>query len=334
MNLRMLLLALLPLRPVLTAISLCLLAFSPCYASADVDGRSSSPLLETRFITDKLGRTINYHISRPAHPAPLLLMIQGSGCGTIVRGEGANSTSTLYDLHGFAAEGRFTVMAVEKPFASTEANGGGAEQCGIDFNEDFTAERWLVALEAALADARRQVSFDRGRQLVFGVSEGAVMASLLASTDHKITDVIAVGGSGTTQLFDFIVGAYSNCFDRSMCLAEVEKQLAAIRMTPDSATEFAWGHPHRRWTSFFAIDPGDALLRSKARVYLAFGTADMSTPPLSQEVAVAKLLAAGRDVTVRRVPNAGHSLMLSEGDFSALDREYRRAFGWFWSFGL
>jgi acetyl esterase/lipase len=107
--------------------------------------------------------------------------------------------------------------------------------------------------------------------------------------------------------------------------------MAAIRAAPDSADQFAWGHPYRHWSSFFGVEPGDELVRSRARVYLAFGTADISTPPLSQEVAVAKLMAAGRDVTVRRVPDADHSLIAPGEDLSALDREYRRALDWFWA---
>jgi dienelactone hydrolase len=291
----------------------------------------ASSVLETHTISDHYGRPIIYHISRPAKPAPLLLVIQGSGCGAVLQGVGASAQSNLYDLQGFAAEGRFAVMAVEKPFARAEASGGSAEACGQKFNEDFTVERWLVALRAAIADARRDPIVDHRRFMVIGMSEGAVMASLLAQADKGVTDVAAIGGSGTTQIFDFMVRAYTDCFDRSVCIAEIDQQLSAIRGAPDSATQFAWGHPYRRWSSFFAVDPGTALLQSKARVYLAFGTADESTPPLSQEVAVAKLLAAGRDVTVRRVIAANHGLMLPGQDFSALEHEYRRIFDWFWS---
>lgn len=49
-------------------------------------------------------------------------------------------------------------------------------------------------------------------------------------------------------------------------------------------------------------------------------------------------MSAGRDVTVRRVPNAGHGLS-SPGpggapDFSQTDREFRLALDWFWSVPL
>lgn len=309
------------------------LSISNHWFASPAIGQEASPAfpLATHTVRDKLGRIITYHLSRPARPAPLLLMIQGYGCATVIQGQDGNRYSSLYDLLPLAAEGRFAVMAVEKPEAIANASSGTAQGCTAKFNEDFTAERWLVALRAALEDAGRQTGVDARRTVVFGGSEGAVMASLLAGRDPKITDVIAIGGSGTTQLFDFLAAAYARCFDRSRCIADVEAQVAAIRADPNNTTKLAWGHPYRRWTSFFPIEPGDELVRSKARVYLAFGTSDASTPPLSQEVAVAKLLAAGRDVTVRRVLDADHSLVGPGEDFSALDREYRKALEWFWA---
>lgn len=316
--------------PGLTMLVLLLAALFAPNAIAQETSAEASPLT-SHTITDKLGRSVTYYISHPRQPAPLLLMIQGSGCGTVLQGTGASTSSTLFDLLPFAAEGRFAVVAVEKPFAKAGATSGIALGCDVAFNEDFTAERWLVALRAALDDARRQQGVDPRRTVILGASEGAVMASVLAGHDRRVTDVIAIGGSGTTQLFDFIAAAYTRCFDRGRCIADVEKQMAAIRAAPNSPTQFAWGHPYRRWSSFFSIEPGDELVRSPARVYLAFGTADASTPPLSQEVAVAKLLAAGHDVTVRRVPDADHSLIAPGEDLSALDREYRRALDWVWA---
>ena len=157
------------------------------------------------------------------------------------------------------------------------------------------------------------------------------MAALLAANDPRITDVVAIGGSGTTQLYDFIVHAYHACFDVPRCLADVETTVRAVAGNPDSSTEFAWGHPFKRWTSFFRVDPGEELLRSKARVYIALGTADKAVPALSQEIVVAKLLAAGRDVTVRRVADADHSLRQPGAtNFADLDKEYRAALDWFW----
>ncbi len=116
-----------------------------------------------------------------------------------------------------------------------------------------------------------------------------------------------------------------------MCLTHIDEQLNAIFKDPDDSTHFAWGHPYKRWTSFLPLDPSEDLLHSKARIYWTFGTADDSTPPLSAEVALAKLRAQRRDVTVRRVADANHMLMNpSNPDISDMDREFRAALAWFW----
>jgi dienelactone hydrolase len=288
--------------------------------------------LQLHKITDRLGRPVTYYISRPKSPAPLLLMIQGSGCDPVLRTGSSGTYSTLYDLLPFAAEQPYAVIAVEKPFSGRDpsAQGGDALGCSATFNRDFTAESWLVALEAALSDARRLPWVDKRRALVLGFSEGAVMASVLASHDKQITDVAAIGGSGTTQLFDLIALAYRQCFDRSICLGDIDKSVQAIEADPENSTSFVWGHPFKRWYSFFNVDSSEELLRSTARVYLAFGTADSSVPALSEEVLVSKLLAARRDVTIRRIENAEHGLNRPEDtDLQALDTEYRAALKWF-----
>ena len=324
-----------PLRAVRVCLTIGLLCTSPAFANDS--GPKGHPVpgtpFEQREIVDDLGRTITYYVSRPRKPtAPILLMIQGSGCVPIMHVQPTGTYATLFDLGPFAEEGQFTVVAVEKPFASgTLSNSAGtARSCSTEFNNDFTAERWLVALRFALNDARKSSWVDRDRTLAFGFSEGANMADMLAGRDDSITDVIAIGGSGTTQLFDFVAKCYRS-FDASACVSETERNLEAITANPTSATEFAWGHPYKRWASFFRLDPGDELLRSKARVHIAFGTADASTPALSEEVAIAKLRLAGRDVTVRRIPDAGHTL--SDGNLRDMDREYRAALSWFWQHG-
>jgi hypothetical protein len=156
------------------------------------------------------------------------------------------------------------------------------------------------------------------------------MASVVAANDPTITDVVSISGSGTTQLFDFIAQAYRSCFDASACLADIDRTIAAIKDDPNSSTNFAWGHPYKRWTSFFAIDPGELLLKSKARIYIAIGTADDSVPAISQELLVAKLVLGRRDVTVRRVADGTHSLNRKGArNWDDLNKELQAALEWF-----
>ena len=292
--------------------------------------------LQKNEVRDELGRTVTYYVSQPPTRAPILLMVQGSGCARVLNRQGANTYSTLFNLVPYASEGRFTVVAVEKPFSgsrpgSSGSGSGTALSCTEEFNRDFTAETWLVALQATLKEVRQLPWVDPARTLVLGFSEGAVMAALLAFRDGLVTDVAAVSGSGTTQLFDLLHGAYQKCPDASPCLAEVERQARAIQADPSNATAFAWGHPYKRWGSFFGVDPAVLLMQSKARVYWAFGMADTSVPAASHESAIARLTIAGADLTVRRVPNGGHSLDVpDEKPYAGLDRELRKALDWFW----
>lgn len=224
--------------------------------------------------------------------------------------------------------------AGEKPYDGT-VNGqdpGTALPCRREFNQNFSAQTWLSALQTALEAARRLPWVDESRTLVLGISEGATMAALLAARNQYVTNVVMVGGSGTTQLYDLVVSAYQRCANVSPCLARIYSQVHDIYTYPDSATRFAWGHPYKRWASFLRIDPSEKLLRSHAHVFWAFGTDDTSTPPLSAEVAIARLQIAGCDLTVRRIPHANHMLMSrGEYDFVSTDREFRSALRWFWS---
>jgi pimeloyl-ACP methyl ester carboxylesterase len=316
----------------LLAVALVIAAVQAAPAPGAVTPLAGTPF-ERHVLTDASGREVTYYISRPRGArAPLLLRIQGSGCSPIISQRAGMTFSSEFNLMQMASEGQFATMVVEKPYAG-QASGerGTATGCSAEFNADFTAASWLAAIQASLRDARRANWIDPRRTLVMGGSEGAVMATLLAAADPGVTDVIAIGGSGTSQAYDFIVSAYTTCFDVPRCLAQAEQQLRAIAAKPDSATDFAWGHPYKRWASFFRVDPGEALLHSRARTYIAFGTADRAVPALSQEIMVAKLLAAGRDVTVRRVPDAGHGLVIPGAhDDANMDREYRAALAWFW----
>ncbi|MES2823255.1 MAG: alpha/beta fold hydrolase [Pseudomonadota bacterium] len=287
-------------------------------------------------IQDKAGRNITYYLSKSnTKGAPLLLMIQGSGCDRVFNKSPEGAYSTIFNLVSVASEDRFSVLAVEKPFSGVRQNSEGnavESTCTTDFHQDFTAVTWVAALNAAIKDAKVKLNYTPAQILIFGHSEGAGIASKVAVENSLVTHVIASGGSGISQMFDFVAFAYQNCFDRSACVDQAYRELDNINLDPQSSTKFAWGHPYKRWSSFFRLDPAENLLKAKAKVYLMFGTSDTATPALSQEIIAVKLKSAGKDITVRRIPDANH--MLQHSNFSNLDdltREYNLAFDWFWN---
>lgn len=278
------------------------------------------------------GQSTTYYLSRAKDvDAPLLVMIQGSGCDAVINIQGESSYSTIFNLFVYAQEQKFSVMAVEKPYAGVVQKEG-RRSCSAKFYDNFSAESWFSALSGSIEDAQRKLEGKSRRTLVVGVSEGATMAALLASHEDKISDVVLIGATGTTQIFDFIARDYNKCFDVSRCLGVLDDELSEIYLDPSSTNKFKWGHTHRRWSSFFKVDPSNELLKSDARLYLVFGTADDATPAISQEIIYAKMKAAGKDITVRRVADAGHGLMMHDDqNMDGLDREMRNALNWFWN---
>ncbi len=272
-------------------------------------------------VKDELSREITYYLSTPpkgseGRPLPLVLWIQGSGCDSLfTRSPDGRVGGGLQNLVLKEARGRCRVMVVEKPgvkFLDTSARPGSCEGCTDEFKYEYAADRWAVALEASLRHALTRPDIDRARVLAAGHSEGASMAAKVAADVPEITHVACLAGAGTTQLFDMAQIArreYQPGEDEAAREARVEEvyaQAAAIAAEPDSVEKSAWGHPYRRWSSFFRLSPVEELKKSRARVYLAYGTADRSVPVESNDLARAELFAAGRDVTCERVVGADH----------------------------
>jgi pimeloyl-ACP methyl ester carboxylesterase len=287
-------------------------------------------------LQDAGGPPVRYYLSRPARKAPLVLYIQGSGCIPPFVGLGTpNRYSTIYSWLPLAQQGRYAVMAVDKPYQSDtpqQGQPGSALGCAGSFNEHFSYGAWLATLKQALRHALGRPEVDARRVLVIGLSEGAPMAAGLARAFPEVTDVVLVGANGPTQLYDFAANIYRSADSdeaKLVRLQELDATYSAIAADPESTSKFAWGHPYLRWSSFFAQSTAENLAHSKARVYLASGMQDNSVPILSTEAMYAQLRSRGRDVTIRRVPLAGHGLAPEGKPTADAQKEYDAFMAWF-----
>ncbi|WP_229411122.1 MULTISPECIES: S9 family peptidase [unclassified Massilia] len=285
------------------------------------------------------GAPVRYFLSRPASRSPLVLFIQGSGCVPSFLMDGQERKSSIPYWATLASRGRYAVMAVDKPYQSDEPQQGpfgSAIGCAGEFNAHFSYETWLATLKDALRHALSRPEVDPRRVLLVGISEGAPMAAGLAREMPEVTDVALVGATGTTQLFDFAAGIQrsTDSDDKKIeRLKELDDTFSAVAADPKSTSKFLWGHTHLRWSSFFAQSTIDHLSQSRARVYLASGMQDRAVPILSTEVLYAQLRVQGRDVSFRRVPDAGHGLVKDglsrEEAGKAGVKEYDAIMAWF-----
>lgn len=283
-----------------------------------------------------VGPSVRYYLSKPAQRAPLVLFIQGSGCvPPFVGMDTPKRHSTIFSWLPLASQKRYAVMAVDKPYQSDEpqkGEPGSAIGCAGNFNKHFTYDTWLASLKQAVRHALSRPEVDARSVLVIGLSEGAPIAAGLARDLPEVSDVVLVGATGPTQLYDFAASIHLTKEDdaeKVRRLEELNVNFSAISADPANTSKFIWGHPYLRWSSFFAQSTADNLARSKARVYLASGMQDKSVPILSTEVLYAQLRAQGRDVTFRRIPLAGHNLAPEGHAIPEASKEFDAFIAWF-----
>ena len=265
---------------------------------------------------DTFGRTIAWYLS-PQPPGagslPVALWIGGSGGQSEFERHdswiGSGFAGVLLDVVGTSAR----VMVVEKPgveFGDRLDRPGTAIGASDRFLQEHTLPRWVEANRAALAAALARPDIDPSRVLAVGHSEGGQVVCALAAV-APVTHVASLAGGGPSQLFDLVESAWAprgpirSLTARQARVDEIYAAWHTIESDPDALTLW-WGHPYRRWSSFLADSPLDNLRESEARVYLAYGTKDRATPPVSGDLMAAELDRLGRDVTTERRLGESH----------------------------
>ena len=267
-------------------------------------------------VKDALGRTITAYLSKPPlgnghKQLPVILFVTGSGCQSVWTRHENNVNSGLQGLIYQLAKGRARVLVVEKPGVKPldAPKGIGAATDGTrEFLEEHTLPRWATANAAALGQVLARPDIDPKRVLVVGHSEGGIVAARVAAEVPRVTHAAPLSCAGVSQLFSLVELARRRAPEgrSGAAMQAVYDEWAKILAKPESIDDFWMGHPYRRWSTFLKSSVIDELKRSKAKVYLAHGTADESDSVIGFDVMRAELLAAGRDVTAERVEGSDH----------------------------
>jgi hypothetical protein len=134
----------------------------------------------------------------------------------------------------------------------------------------------------------------------------------VAAENSFVTHVASLAGGGPTQLFDLLEAARAGHLykalpsDPDKQVAQLLADVARIRSDPDDSENFLLGHPYQCWSTFWSSSTLEELLRTKARIFIAHGTADQNVAVTGFDVLYASLLAHGREVTARRIAGADH----------------------------
>jgi dienelactone hydrolase len=290
------------------------------------DPQSPQGIPYTRYYTtDRFDRRIAFYIDENQEDRlPIVVSVLGSGAySNFVQREGRILDAHRIDREVFG--GKAHVLIVEKPgvaFLEQHPDPGVATQSSPEFRREHTLERWSEAVSAALRAARRLPLFDPGRCLVVGHSEGGIVAARVAADNAFVTHVASLAGGGPPLLFDFLrlaragrLGLYYKDLpaDPKQQVARLLADVADIQSDPDNPDKFFLGHPYRKWSSFWSSSTLEELLKTKARVFIAQGTADMDGERVAGfDALLATLVGRGRQVTARLVEGGSHGFFVAE----------------------
>lgn len=260
-------------------------------------------------VQDELGRTVTYYLSEvePGADLPVVLYVQGSGNSShFGQREGRIVPQNGHIVFPEVFAGKAQVLIVEKPGVKYLDGGtGNLAEAPKEFLEEHTLDRWVTALRAA-AKASGGVS------LVVGHSEGGLVACRFARLEQTPC-VATLAGGGASFLFDLMSLARKGHFfqriseDPQKRAEYIAEQWRKIEANPDSTTDFFFGHPYRRWSSFLSSSPMEELTQYSGAVFIGHGAKDDAMDVASSDALYAELLAKGREVTYARVEDANHS---------------------------
>ncbi len=279
------------------------------------------------------GKHITFYLSNqeaPAHPVPLIVWVQGTGCSSQFVSVGGRMSRGLQGVLYSVARGRARILAVEKPgveFLDDPADDGDARACRPEFLAEYTLDRWAETIADAIQAARKLPGVDPSKALVIGISEGGIVAIRVSNVSPVITHAASLSGGGPVYLFHLAEFMRSKKLDPEK---EVYACWSDILKDPDSVTKFCWGQTYRQWSSFMKTSVIAEALKSRALLYFAQGTADTQQAIAGFDVLRAELAAKQRDAVFERIEGADHALDLPNQKVpEGLEAVFGRVENWF-----
>jgi pimeloyl-ACP methyl ester carboxylesterase len=207
-----------------------------------------------------------------------LLMVDGSGCGSVIQKDSEGHLQTRLWGQVTAAFGEtYQIFAVEKRGVALFSNADdGGETCSAEYQRYATIADRAADQEGALEALSTNLALPK--PIAIGHSEGAVVAAFLGHSKN----VAAIGvfaGLGPSQGFDFSLMFRKKM--RGAADADVEGQIEKVMATidsilrePERTDTFIWGHSYRRWASYITHPVSEALSTATVPVFVAHGSQD------------------------------------------------------------
>lgn len=211
------------------------------------------------------GRALFYSftLGSPSPRDPLIFFISGSGCASV-----KNRFPAFFN----PIEGKLNarVLILQKRGIEEDSTG---EHCSQVFRDtDFfprTVSDQLEFINHHLSSQAKGVN----SVVLLGASEGAVVASKIASIDSRITHLALLSGGGSTLRANLELISKKKWY-----LPAPYRTFSSIESDPGNTSKLAWGHSYKYWSTILDVNIGELLLPLNIPIIAAMGEQDESVP--------------------------------------------------------
>lgn len=273
---------------------------------------------------------------------PVLVFLDGSGNESIFTFRKAHDgPETKFSVMPFdfkKMSKSFHILLISKPHTPL------FRKLSIDENtpEDSVYHKYLSAewrvrsASEALTILLKNYKVDKRKIVVFGYSEGAQVAPRLALYNQNITHCIAFVGGGLNQFYDEVIRlrmeSESGLVSHQIATQKIDSlfvDFKKIYAKPNSTKDFWFGHTFKRWSSFTKTSNIDFLKKLKIPIYIAQGTADVNTSPLSTDYIRLEFLRLRKNnLTFKSYSDCDHFFTNQKTGINILDEVVNEAINW------
>lgn len=300
-------------------------------------------LKEYSFQTKALGR-VNFYVSDSlSHlKKPVLVFLDGSGNESLFTYRKAHDgQETKFSVIPFdfkKVSKSFHILLISKPHTPLFRKLSIDENTPEDsvYHKYLSAEWRIESASKALKILLKNYKVDKQKIVVMGYSEGAQVAPRLAVRNPNITHCMAFVGGGLNQLYDEVIRlrmqAESGQLSHQVASQKIDSlfmDFQKIYAKPNSTKDFWFGHTFKRWSSFTKIPNIDFYKQLKIPIYIAQGTADVNTSPLSADYLRLEFFRLGKNnLTFKSYSDCDHFFTNQNTGVNILDEVVEAAFNW------